>query len=440
MKGFNLSLKYYLAGTVLLIGVGLVVGYTFLAGSFFREGIDTYIVSQMDGVAKNYRQQPALFEQSPLDDLFYVSSDWQALPGEFQRSFSAKDIESNRLYKHKIVSEERASRRILFLLKATNGDQLPVYVGKSMKPSEVPQIGRQKAGRSFTFLHVTGGVILVVLIVVLFLLLKSLGRPIERLGQWARSVSPETVKEPLPDFRYRELNQLAALIQQGLQQTHATLEREQQFLNYASHELRTPISVMRNNIELLYRMDNERSEAETRVLNRLYRAGLTMTDLIDTLLWLSREEVEAIPVAEVHLDNEVMEAVNSLRYLTEGKPVTLHVDTEPFVGRWAKVPCQIVLTNMVRNAFQHSWEGGVTIRQTQAMVEIRNRLVKAEDGREAAELGFGLGLFLIEKLCRQFGWGLQTTMVDGEHVTRVDFESSALKESEWPNSSSEDTA
>ncbi len=52
MKGFNLSLKYYLAGTVLLIGVGLVVGYTFLAGSFFREGIDTYIVSQMDGVAK----------------------------------------------------------------------------------------------------------------------------------------------------------------------------------------------------------------------------------------------------------------------------------------------------------------------------------------------------------------------------------------------------
>ncbi len=98
------------------------------------------------------------------------------------------------------------------------------------------------------------------------------------------------------------------------------------------------------------------------------------------------------------------------------------------------------LTNMVRNAFQHSWEGGVTICQTQAMVEIRNRLVEAEDGREPAELGFGLGLFLIEKLCRQFGWGLQTTMVDGEHVTRVDFESSALKESEWPNSSSEDTA
>ncbi|WP_319557846.1 histidine kinase dimerization/phospho-acceptor domain-containing protein [Thiomicrorhabdus sp.] len=48
------------------------------------------------------------------------------------------------------------------------------------------------------------------------------------------------------------------MIQQGLVTTYRSMEREQQFLNYASHELRTPIAVIRNNIELLNRLDNER--------------------------------------------------------------------------------------------------------------------------------------------------------------------------------------
>ncbi|WP_319381848.1 hypothetical protein [Thiomicrorhabdus sp.] len=79
----------------------------------------------------------------------------------------------------------------------------------------------------------------------LFWLLKAVGKPIERLGEWSKNLSVDTVGEPIPDFRYKELNDLAGLIRHGLVASHRSLEREQRFLQYASHELRTPIAVIR---------------------------------------------------------------------------------------------------------------------------------------------------------------------------------------------------
>ncbi|WP_244225164.1 histidine kinase dimerization/phospho-acceptor domain-containing protein [Vibrio aquaticus] len=62
------------------------------------------------------------------------------------------------------------------------------------------------------------------------------------------------------------------------------------FLGYASHELRTPIAVTRNNSELLCKMISKGipSEKQLVVLDRIERAGFTMTDLTETLLWLNQ--------------------------------------------------------------------------------------------------------------------------------------------------------
>jgi len=62
--------------------------------------------------------------------------------------------------------------------------------------------------------------------------------------------------------------------------------------------------------------------------------------------------------------------------------------------------CRIVIANLIRNAFQHTAEGKVSIEQKGRVIQIVNQNSKGQESRES--LGFGLGLQLTEKLIRQY--------------------------------------
>ncbi|WP_319381847.1 hypothetical protein [Thiomicrorhabdus sp.] len=158
------GLKSYLAGIVLFIGVGLVVGYTFLAGSFFKEGIDTYTVSQMYRMAENFRSSDGREGGFNRQEGFVVSGNWSEFPQDFQQTFQLSELKDNILHKQMLPENPPSKGHLLFVLKVSGEHQSPVFVGREFKPSEIPQIGIEKAGRSFMFLHLVGGVILLVLI------------------------------------------------------------------------------------------------------------------------------------------------------------------------------------------------------------------------------------------------------------------------------------
>ncbi|WP_319557845.1 hypothetical protein [Thiomicrorhabdus sp.] len=158
------------------------------------------------------------------------------------------------------------------------------------------------------------------------------------------------------------------------------------------------------------------------MLQRLQRAGITMTDLTNTLLWMNRESEQSMPELEIRLDEELQEAVRGLNYLLEHKEIELECRTEPFAIRLAKGPCLIVLNNLIRNAFQHSWSGRILIQQEEDRIVIRNTLPAA--GQSSDDQGFGLGMMLIEKLCRQFGWQYSSRSDNGEHITMIEFKPS----------------
>ncbi len=100
-----------------------------------------------------------------------------------------------------------------------------------------------------------------------------------------------------------------------------SLDREQEFLSYASHELRTPIAVTRTNSELLSKMMtvNNSPEKQIEVVERIKRASITMTDLTETLLWLNRSEGKSLVTENVQLGELTEQLVHDLDYLLEGK-------------------------------------------------------------------------------------------------------------------------
>jgi len=123
----------------------------------------------------------------------------------------------------------------------------------------------------------------------------------------------------------------------------------------------------------------------------------------ETLLWLGRDDSSTHPSVMLRVDDVIRELVDGLRYLLQGHPVELELNLEPAELYLPEAPTRIVLGNLIRNAFQHTRSGTVTISQRGGQVEIVNSL--DEDQEAPSETGFGLGLKLTERFTEKLGWG-----------------------------------
>ncbi len=81
---------------------------------------------------------------------------------------------------------------------------------------------------------------------------------------------------------------------------------------------------------------------------------------------------------------------------------------------------RIVLGNLIRNAFQHTWKGQVIISQQGSQISIINRQFNADIDVAPTELGFGLGLQLTAQLTEKLGWPYQNIANENGHKVILD--------------------
>ncbi|MFN3988314.1 MAG: sensor histidine kinase [Rhodocyclaceae bacterium] len=399
-----LSLKRALVQAMLMLVLVLIAGYSLLAARYFLLGMDTVTADNLIRVAR--LAQPIEPDDPRPPPGFAVSPRWEDQPHAVRSAIPEPPSGVEQLSKG-----GRPPDTVVFAMRL-EVDGEARFVSLEMSREHVSELVRRNAAQSLVLLLLIGLATLVALAAIVWWVLRRVSRPVGALGEWARGLDETALARPIPDFGYRDLNDFAALIRSSLLAAHAGMEREQRFLRYASHELRTPIGVIRSNIELLRKLHAMRTEPtdarEQAIVERLDRAGLTMKQLTETLLWLSREDTDALPSAELWLDLMIETLVDELRYLLHGKSVHLDLALTPCSAALPEAVTRIVLSNLIRNAFQHTWSGTVTIRQDKNGVHIINREVETSDDGEsgdgADDLGFGLGLQLTEQLTRRLGW------------------------------------
>ncbi|MFD2113411.1 sensor histidine kinase [Thiorhodococcus fuscus] len=415
----QLSLKWFLIFSFLALGCVLVVGYSWLSVQFFIRGMDNIVASNMDRTVDRYLDRihsgqdgaPSLFSG------YAITRQWERMPPEIRAAFPRPPEDLYTLYKQRASHWFEHPDVIHFAMRLERQGQT-LFVAKTATTANAPKIIGRNATRSMQTLLTISGLIAATLALIIWLLLRRIARPVAALGRWTGSLDPQRLREPPPDFSYPELNALAELIRTSLSSVQDSLEREHRFLRHASHELRTPIAVMRSNLELLSRLQ-ETSAApidarQTQVVERMNRASLSMQHLTETLLWLSRDDREAPATHPIEIDTLIRELVEEMRYLLNEKRVSVSLVTHPCRLRLPEVPARIVLGNLIRNAFQHTWDGEIRIRQIQERIEILNSSPEPRD--EAPQsLGFGLGLQLTAQLTERLGWGYANEAQPGGH-------------------------
>lgn len=421
----KIRLKWQLGAIFLAFGACLVVGYSLLAAHYFMLGMDSTMVGALERAAQDYEMQQANGVTDPDVGAFTITPTWQAQPNEVRQLLPEPQTAGGTLLKGRVEEVDGRPGQLYFAMRfsADNGD---LFVSHTISRKQMSELVTRIIRDNLNTLLIISIGSAIALAAAIWLVMRQVAKPVTRLGQWAKDLETGNLDAPLPDFRYPELNELARLVRSSLSSLEDGLEREHRFLRHTSHELRTPISVIRSNVELIRSLPPEQApEADSimaSIIDRVDRASLTMKHLTETLLWLSREETANLPTRQILLDQLVQDLVSEHRYLLKSKEVALTVDTSPATVELADIAARVVIGNLIRNAFQHTWAGDVSIRQSGHTVIINN---KQANGEGADDLGFGLGLQLTAQLTERMGWTYHNEPVPGGRSVSLQFNNAA---------------
>lgn len=207
-----------------------------------------------------------------------------------------------------------------------------------------------------------------------------------------------------------EVGMLAETIEKTLERISAFVARERYFTSSASHELRTPITVIRGALELLEQGDL--SAADAKVVERVKLATLDMQTTIEMFLCLARETDGGLYDEQFSVMPLVSRAVDQQRHLLSGKCVDVDIDdrAKPQVCGHPQA-FSIAVNNLVRNAFEHTLagQGPITILIDKHELLVTNQVGSDADEQQmpndaSSSQGYGLGLGIVQRLCERNGW------------------------------------
>jgi signal transduction histidine kinase len=249
--------------------------------------------------------------------------------------------------------------------------------------------------------------------------------PLSRLADAVGDATPDRLPPGFADsFPDDEVGVVARRLDDLIARVRDFVEREREFTRDASHELRTPLTVIRTATERLG-MEAGLSDTARRHLDHIAQSSRQLEQTVVLLLSLAREQASleaemATPVLPV-LERVIVEQSP----LLERKPVEVQIDVASDV--FTMLPAtvlNVLLSNLVGNAFAHTREGRIIIDMEARTLRIANPGgdVHQSDfepfAKGADSSGFGLGLSIVQRLCERHGIALRIDSASGRTVAR----------------------
>jgi heavy metal sensor kinase len=193
-----------------------------------------------------------------------------------------------------------------------------------------------------------------------FLARKSLA-PITAMATQASGMGAANLHDRLPVANERdELGQLALTFNQLLERLEASFEQQRRFMADASHELRTPVAILRGEAEVTLSQPARSAEEYRETVAILHGESERLSRIIEDLFTLARADAGQYPIEfrDVYLDELAAEALVRARSLALSKNILLASAIEPDLQICAhKTLLGRMLLNLLDNAIKYSPAG-----------------------------------------------------------------------------------
>lgn len=300
----------------------------------------------------------------------------------------------------------------------------------------VTRLGVQRAGRSYVVLagapysvvrpvlapledrlRLAIPVVGVVTALLAYFLARRALRPVELIRAEAESVTESSLSRRVPEPRADdEVGRLARTFNAMLARLQAGQLRQRQFVSDASHELRSPVAILRSSLEVA--AAHPGSTDWPAMVDDLLAVTGRLERLVDDLLLLARqgEAGVVLPTEQVDLDEVVRDEV---RMRAAAPLVLAHVDAARVIG--SRHDLSHAIANLLDNAARHAASRvEVTLRRDGALAvlcvdddgpgippcdrdRVFERFVRLDPGRGRDAGGAGLGLAVVRETVRLYG-------------------------------------
>jgi two-component system, OmpR family, sensor histidine kinase CiaH len=198
------------------------------------------------------------------------------------------------------------------------------------------------------------------------------------------------------------------------------LDREEQFSSDVSHELKTPITLMQTNLEVLLREKKLKLSDFKEIAKDNLIETRHMGNIIDQLLFLTRSKEVDTPIDQkiFSISKSLEQAVNSFKTYAEQKKIEINcsIGDVSFLGDEQQIKRAII--NLIKNAIDYNKPGGsifISLKKEKQYLELKvkdsgigmeeeqiprifERFYQIEKSRKRKEGNSGLGLSIVKKI------------------------------------------
>jgi heavy metal sensor kinase len=260
--------------------------------------------------------------------------------------------------------------------------------------------------------------------------------PVDEITRVAKSISVQNLSRRLVVPKTGdELQRMSETWNAVLERLDGAVKRIRQFTADASHELRTPVALIRATAELALRRERE-PEQYQKSLRDIEDEAKRMTELTESLLTVARADANGLdmPLTPTDLNRVLAEVVRRNEAVAEAKGIALRVEvTDGAASAAVNEPgIRRLMLILIDNAFKHTLPGGTVTLSTAARANgIILSVRDSGEGIEAADLphiferfyradksrggsgGAGLGLSIAQIIARAHGSEIEVESAPG---------------------------
>lgn len=252
------------------------------------------------------------------------------------------------------------------------------------------------------------------------------------------------------DTDIEEFNRLNQSLERLMSKDKETYRIQKEFTENASHELQTPLAIIRSKLDLL--MQEELGEKEMKLVSDLYQLTMRMGHLNRNLLLLAKiENAQYTTLQEVDVKEMLSESLPLYEALQSGTTLKLIDSNQHLKIQANPVLLECLLKNLIVNAIRHSpSKGEIQLIMGDHQLMVSNGSIDGKDGKpldsktlfqrfrsgdnqpsssnapsmEAPrQKGNGLGLAIVKAICDFHHWSIDYHFKDGKHQFIVHFTS-----------------
>ena len=262
---------------------------------------------------------------------------------------------------------------------------------------------------------------------------KSVWKPFDstltKLKTFDLSTSKEVTFEPTDIEEFESLNQtISKLISENV----AAYNQQKAFVANASHELQTPIALLKSKLEILFQDENLSSE-QSELVNALQIPLARLTRVNKNLLLLARIETSNFSdISDIVFADKVGKSEDLLQdYIAEKNLNVQKNERGQCLFKCSKFLAETLVNNLLSNAIRHTpengqvdidWdENGFSFRNSGIEGLNRDLLFKRFSISTSETTNSGLGLAIVKEICMQNGWEIRYSFSNYFHIFTVRF-------------------